>query len=130
MKSIETSIVAGLLTLFSLVGCGNSNTAAPSGEDLSHLKPDEICKQKCEQQIAAGCSNTPADYAMSCALLCESKYQKFPNCAAQSNALDACSIQRVTYSCESGTLRVSPEGACASPALACASCTGDLLQCL
>jgi hypothetical protein len=120
----------GVFWLFSglaISGCGDSNHES---EDLSHLTPAEVCQKKCDLQVAANCTNTPADYATSCALICEAKYQKFPNCAAQANALDACSIQRVSYSCMSGTISGTPEGACAAQGLACGSCTGDFLQCL
>jgi len=119
--------VLGLFSGLAIGGCGDSDHES---EDLSHLTPAEVCQKKCDLQVAANCPKTPADYAMSCALLCGAKYQKFPNCAAQANALDACGIQRVNYTCVSGSISAGPEGACAAQGLACGSCTGDFLQCL
>jgi len=132
MKIIKTARFVGLVAVLAATGCSDSKTGSEGGEDLSHLTPAEICKQKCDLQAAPQCPKTPPDWATSCAAICEAKYQKYPSCAAQANAVDACSIQKVSYSCDSasGTLLVTPEGACASPGLACASCTGDILQCL
>lgn len=131
MKNLNNSLLGSLVFVLAAAGCGDSNhNGQGNSEDLSQRTPAELCKQKCDLEVAANCPNTPTDYAASCALLCQAKYDKFPSCTAASHALDACAIQRVSYGCESGTLSVTPEGACASEGLGCASCTGSVEDCL
>jgi hypothetical protein len=131
MKTIAKVGVGSLVLLLGALGCGDSNHSDnDDSEDLSHLTPAELCQRKCDLEVAADCANVPDDYGPNCALLCQAKYQKFPNCSAAASALDACAIQRVTYSCENGALHITPEGACAAAGNACISCTGSLFDCL
>ncbi len=131
MKSVRSLFVGSLVLALVAGGCGDSDhTGAGNTEDLSQLTPAELCKQKCDLQVAANCPKTPADYASSCALLCQAKYDKFPSCTAASHSLDACAIQRLSYGCEAEVISVKPVGACASEGLACGSCTGNFLDCL
>ena len=131
MNSMK-SLFAGSLVFVLVAGaCGSSSDGGPdNSEDLSQLTPAELCQKKCDLQVAAGCANTPADYASSCLLICQGKYNKFPSCSAASHALDACSVQRVSYGCESGTISAKPVGICASQGVACGTCTGNFLDCL
>ncbi|MEI9949060.1 MAG: hypothetical protein WDO74_08770 [Pseudomonadota bacterium] len=80
MKSVRSLFVGSLVLALVAGGCGDSDhTGAGNTEDLSQLTPAELCKQKCDLQVAANCPKTPADYASSCALLCQAKYDKFPS---------------------------------------------------
>jgi len=126
MKNVKSLFAGSLVFALAAGACGNSNHS----EDLSQLTPAELCQQKCALQVAANCPRMPPDYATSCALICQAKYDKFPSCATQSHALDACAIQRVSYGCEEGVLSIKPVGACASEGLSCISCTGDFMECL
>jgi hypothetical protein len=127
MKSLKSLFAGSLVFVFAAGGCGSSSD---SSEDLSQLTPEALCQKKCDLQVAADCEKTPPDYASSCALICQAKYQKFPSCSAASHSLDACAIQRVRYGCEAGSISIMPTGACAAQGLACGTCTGSFLECL
>jgi len=126
MSVVKSWLMGGFLGVFAAVGCGDSD----KHEDLSGATPAELCQRRCALEVAANCAKTPSDFASSCALLCQAKYDKFPNCSAAARALDVCTIQRVSYGCESDVIAARPVGACALEGLSCGSCTGDLLECL
>ena len=132
MNLFNSLLVLGLVCMGGAVACGGSDHGdGTQGADLSQLTPEQICQKKCDLQATPQCERIPSDYRTSCTLLCQSKYSKNPNCSAQAHALDACSIQRVSYSCgDTGNLVVTPEGACANEGLACISCAGSLYGCL
>jgi len=131
MKNVSCFVVGSLVFALGAAGCGDSSHSGPgNSEDLSQLMPAELCAKKCDLQVAANCPNVPPDYASSCALICQAKYDQHPSCVAAARSLDACAIQRVSYGCEGGTISVKPVGACASEGASCASCTGDFLDCL
>ena len=125
-KNLKSLFAGALVFAFAAGACGSSDHS----EDLSQLMPAELCAKKCDLQVAANCPNVPPDYASSCALICQAKYDQHPSCVAAARSLDACAIQRVSYGCEGGTISVKPVGACASEGASCASCTGDFLDCL
>ena len=127
MKNVKLACLGSLLFGLSAAGCADSS---PGSEDFSQLTSAELCAKKCNLAVAANCSNTPPDYATSCALLCQAKYDKFPSCTGAARSLDACAIQRVSYGCEGGNLSIKPVGACAFQGSNCASCTGDVFECL
>jgi hypothetical protein len=97
---------------------------------LAGVTPEQLCERKCDQQVAAGCANTPPDYGESCAMLCIAKYQNFPSCVEQSKAVDNCATTRVSYVCMDDVVSATPMGACANEGLQCANCTGDFFSCL
>jgi hypothetical protein len=131
MKKVKSLFAGSVIFAFAAGACGGSNHTGPGNrEDLSQLTPAELCQQKCDLQVAANCPKMPPDYASSCALLCQAKYDKSPSCVAASHALDACAIQRVSYRCDEGVISAMPVGACASEGAACAACTGSFLDCL
>jgi hypothetical protein len=108
--------------------CGDDESEKP---DTSSLTPEQLCATKCDREVAAACSQTPADFATSCRTLCMAKYSNFPNCTAAATALDRCALERVDYTCSaSGVIMATPAGACAAPGQACTACTNDLIGCI
>ena len=127
MSNVKRVLSGVLVVGAATLGCGGGGE---DDKDLSQLTPAQLCQEKCGAQVAANCANTPPDYATSCAQICAAKYEKFPSCTAAARAFDTCAAQDVSYSCLNGTLRTTPEGACAAPGIACFSCTGDFINCL
>ena len=106
-------------------GCGDDDSSTSPSVD-----PDTFCPAECQRRLDTNCPNNPPDYQQACELLCRSRYGSHPECEAEISAMDRCMLEKVTYVCnESGTIQVTPTGACANEAGPCLACLGDLFGC-
>ena len=109
-----------------MAGCSGDDDESESDRPLKDGDPD-ACERDCDQQVAAGCASTPAEYGALCKTLCESGRTNTPaECQAKLRAIYQCALEFITYSCENDSLTVSPTGGCAPEAAACAECAGTV----
>ena len=110
----------GSLVLLAAIGCGSSGPKRQPGD----------CEAMCDRQGAAGCPTANAEYVALCKQLCEQTRAAFPQCTPQMDAIHACVVEKVTYSCDgNGTLIATPDGACDNEDAACFTCTNNILGC-
>lgn len=86
-----------LVALLWLCGCGDSNTTV-SSDGTGQQTAAAICTQRCAQEVAANCPNTPSD----CESQCEQQIDgaQSGSCASAANAYAACT-SNATYTCDS-----------------------------
>jgi hypothetical protein len=89
------------------------------------------CEANCQRQVAADCANTPDSYLSTCRSACASAREAIaPACRDELERLQVCVSTEISFSCSAaGIIQPTPIGACATEASACATCTGDVLQC-
>lgn len=116
--------------LFGIVACGGGDDSGGGSSSSSSATPDELCAERCQLEVDAGCAKMPPDYLTSCTAICLAKYTKYPSCEPALHAYDLCTVERVTYGCANDTIDVMPTGGCAAEGAGCLGCTGDLFGCL
>jgi hypothetical protein len=130
MNSLRPYALLISLVLASCASGDDDDGDEASSSVSATATPAELCAQRCQLQVDAGCERMPPDYLASCTTICVSKYSMYPTCEDAMRALDVCSIERIHYGCAEGVIDVQPKGGCAGPAAACFGCTQDLMGCL
>jgi hypothetical protein len=105
-----------------LLACGGSD----DGDENPGLT-DEPCYTDCDRMAAVAC--VPDEYASACRTLCDANRKSVKDgCRDAFDAIYVCAVTKVTYSCdEKNSLRITPSGACAREASACAACNAGKL---
>lgn len=120
----------GVVSVLLTIACGGGDDGSNAASGASAMTPEELCAERCRLEVEANCAKTPPNYLSSCTAICLSKYAKYPSCEPALRPYDVCTVERVSYGCESDVVSPTPSGACAAEGAGCLACTGDLFGCL
>jgi hypothetical protein len=119
--------IAFSLLLTSAFACGGNS----HDSKYDTATPQELCQARCQLEAAPACPRLGADFEAGCEVLCLADYTDYPECTDSIRAFHICEIERLHYGCDSsGSLQITPQGACADPGAACLRCTQSLYGCM